>query len=227
MILCEHVTDFEHFRAISQIGYIVANDRQREYGMMGHSFGSDFLAGDRRYVFFSTGQGYRSLTDEAWGFVFDAQYLVSAHNGIVGHDLMNAYDGVVHEVALEVAERLGEKPMITDAELKAFSERHGITDRNVLEAIRKDSQSHYQDILTAIWNIDESVAGGADAIKLYKERVREVQNRERVIGESAQNRLRAEQSDSDLLTCLEILIPQPLPIENAVYMGKLEASDGS
>ena len=223
MRICEHITNFEHFNAINRIGYIIANDRQREFGMQGHSFGSDYLAGDRRYIFFSTGNAYRSITEEpSYGFVFDAHFLVSEHGALVGTDLMTEYDQLYHEIAREVAEQLGSKPMITDTELNDFAERHGITDRYVLDAIREDSMSAYQDVLIGMWNIDKTVEGAEAGIRLFQERVGDVQAKHRRAGNDAHKRLNAEESDPCLLISLELLVPRPLPIEYAYYTGSLE-----
>ena len=59
-----------------------------------------------------TGNAYRSITEEpSYGFVFDAHFLVSEHGALVGTDLMTEYDQLYHEIAREVAEQLGSKPI--------------------------------------------------------------------------------------------------------------------
>ncbi|MDE0686282.1 MAG: hypothetical protein OXI63_25425, partial [Candidatus Poribacteria bacterium] len=63
----------------------------------------DFLAGDHKYIFLFVNNRY-SIFDEdgkdnTFGFVLDAEALVTESNALVGPDLLNEYRALINECA--------------------------------------------------------------------------------------------------------------------------------
>ena len=217
MIHASHITNKENFDAIRRDGYIRPRTEPRAFGEQGGGFSADWIAEDNQFVFFSPSDFYTTLTDgsDAYGFVFDAEFLILGLDGLVGPDLLTKYDALMHECAEAIATQLGPKP-IDETGLQAFLEKHAITDAAMIAHIRRDEASHSQDILNGMLDEDDTVPGAADGLKMFRERVGDIHRRERMTGEMAVSWLKASQNVT-LGTPFEILVPGPVPIEARLH----------
>ena len=207
-----HFTSQENFDAIRRDGFIRPRTEKRKWGEQGAGFQPDWIAQDNQFVFFSLDKAfYSSLVGEnRCGFVFDAEFLILGCNALVGPDLLTKYDDLMHDCAKTVADTMPPKP-IDEAGLKAFLEKHQITDPRMIASIRADEASHYQDILDGMLNEDESVSGAVAGLKLFHAKVGEIQAQYRVSGDAALDVLRS--GTSPIGTPLEILVPGPVSID--------------
>ena len=212
-----HITSKENFDAIHRDGFIRPRTEKRRSGEQGSGFAADWHAQDNQFVFFSPSDFYQTLTDgtDAYGFVYDAEYLIFGLSAFVGPDLLTKYDDLMHTCAQQVAEKLGPKP-IDEVSLQAFLKQNEITDAGMIAAIRKDEGSYYQDVLNGMLNSDKSVTGAMDGLKMFREKVGEIQDKHRTTGEKALQILR-NPVIAALGTPLEILVPVPVPIEARMH----------
>ena len=214
-----HITSKRNFDAILCDGFIRPRSQPRKFGEQGGGFSADWHAQDNQYVFFAPSEHsefYRTLTDgtDAYGFVYDAEFLILGMDALVGPDLLSAYDALQHECAKEIAEELGPKP-IDEKGLTEFLIRHEITDPEMISQMRRDESSYYHDVLYAMMDEDSSVPGASDALRLFKDRVGAIQDRDRVTGEEALAFLRAAPVWN--LTPREILVPGQVSIEARLH----------
>ena len=207
-----HFTSQENFDAIRRDGFIRPRTEKRKWGEQGAGFRPDWIAQDNQFIFFSPEKAfYASLAGEdRYGFVFDAEFLILGCNAFVGPDLLTKYDDLMHDCAKTVADTMPPKP-IDEEGLKAFLERHQITDERMIASIRADEASHYQDILDGMLNEDESVAGAVEGLKMFHAKVGAIQEQYRVSGDAALDSLRS--GTSPIGTPLEILVPVPVAID--------------
>ena len=214
-----HITSKANYEAILRDGFIRPRSQPRQWGEQGGGFSIDWHAEDNQYVFFAPSEAsefYLTLTDgtDAYGFVYDAEFLVLKMNGLVGPDLMTRYDDLMHQCAQEIANSINPKP-IDEEGLKAFIERHQISDPRMIENIRKEEASYYLDILNGMLDSDESVQGVKEGLNLFKEKVREIQTDFRMEGENGLMLLRAIPMWE--LKPYEILVPGPVPVDACLH----------
>ena len=219
MIKACHITSKENFEAIQRDGFIRPRSQPRRFGEQGGGFAADWHAQDNQFVFFAPSKHsefYQTLTDgsDAYGFVFDAEFLILGLDAFVGPDLLTKYDSLMHECAQAVATELGDKP-IDEEGLKAFLEKHEITDPRMIASIRKDESSYYQDVLDGMLDADDSVPGAMDGLTHFKAKVGDIQAKYRAKGEDALQVLRS--GESPIGTPMEILVPGPVPIEARLH----------
>lgn len=222
MIKAYHTTTQATYAQIKADGYLKPRSRPREFGDTGYGFAPDWLAGDSEYLFFSVADLYRNFggdgTDETYGFVFDAELLIHEFHGVVGPDLVHEYDRLLDKTAKEIDLTLKAKP-VDDAAVQEFCERMEITDPRIIEAIKKDEASHYQDILEGMQARDESVPGVSAALRLFDKRAALLRASRRKIGDEA---LALLKNASDRL---EILVKREVPLTFAyaeIVSGQLQ-----
>lgn len=214
-----HITSQENFEAIQRDGFIRPRTQKRKYGETGHGFKPDWIARDHQFVFFSPTDFYFSLVhtpEETYGFVYDAEYLILELGGLVGPDLLTKYDNLMHDCAQEIATQLGPKP-IDESNFQAFLTEHQITDPKMIEHIRRDEASYYQDVLYGMLDADDSVSGVTAAQQLFEARVGDIQKRERTHGTAALALIQKQPSPDDFSPPLEILVPQPVPLSARLH----------
>ena len=213
MIKAYHCTTKEAFEQIKLDSYLKPLRRLRELGEAGYGFKPDWVSGDTEYIFFSVSDFYMSLgeggKDGTYGFIFDARQLIEEFHGIAGKDLVHAYDALLHKTAKEIDLTLKAKP-VDEAGVKEFCERMMITDEKIIEAIRKDEASHYNDIIDGMLNRDETVQGVTAALRLYEKRVKVLRACNRFAGDEALALIRNPDS------LIEILVKEHVPINIAI-----------
>ena len=99
MVDAYYTTDESHYNECLEKGTIVLTK-----DWYGKRFCiEDFLAGDHKYIFLFVNDRY-SIFDEdgkdnTFGFVLDAEALVTESNALVGPDLLNEYRALINECA--------------------------------------------------------------------------------------------------------------------------------
>lgn len=201
------------FADIKTDGALRPYNADRPVGAQGNIFELDHLAGDSAYVFLSVGARYREYVepDAAYGFVFDAERLITEHGAIVGVDMLQHYEDLLEQCIAEVAATLPPLPMISDADLADFAALAG-DDPDMLAYVREQSIYRDGDIDMAIRIGDMAEPGAVEAIALFKQRVSALQATHRCSGEAALAALRKG---------VEILVPGALPLIYAI--GTIEA----
>jgi hypothetical protein len=202
------------FDAILRSGYLLARGARvkspRGLKDHGNTFEFDHLAGDDRFIFLSAGSRYREIREPeiCFGFVFDAEALV-ADGALVGPDLIENYEALAYEIAVEVESTLPPRPPMSNEELADFADAMGVKDPYMLQYIRSQSRRRYHDIIDGMKAKDESVPGVSEALALWCERLPTVQAK-RNRGTEALEMLRGADKD------LEVLVEGPLSIAKAV-----------
>ena len=99
MVDAYYTTDETHYNECIEKGSIVpAKDWYGKRFCI-----EDFLAGDHRYIFMFVNNRYSIFDedgkDKTFGFVLDAEALVTESNALVGPDLLNEYRSLINECA--------------------------------------------------------------------------------------------------------------------------------
>ena len=99
MVDAYYTTDESHYNECLEKGTIVPT--KDWYGK--RFYVEDFLAGDHKYIFMFVNDRYSIFDedgqDKTFGFVLDAELLVTESNALVGPDLLNEYRSLINECA--------------------------------------------------------------------------------------------------------------------------------
>ena len=99
MVDAYYTTDESHYNECLEKGAIVP--KKDWYGK--RFYVEDFLAGDHKYMFMFVNDRYSIFDengkDKTFGFVLDAESLVTESNALVGPDLLNEYRSLINECA--------------------------------------------------------------------------------------------------------------------------------
>ena len=94
-----YTTDESHYNECLEKGTIVPT--KDWYGK--RFYVEDFLAGDHKYIFMFVNDRYSIFDengkDQTFGFILDAESLVTESNALVGPDLLNEYRSLINECA--------------------------------------------------------------------------------------------------------------------------------
>ncbi len=99
MVDAYYTTDESHYNECIEKGTIVPT--KDWYGK--RFYVEDFLAGDHQYIFMFVNDRYSIFDedgkDKTFGFVLNAELLVTESNALVGPDLLNEYRSLINECA--------------------------------------------------------------------------------------------------------------------------------
>lgn len=206
----------ERFAHVCASGALAPRHRPKKTGDDGGVFDLDRLAGDGRFVFLSYGPRYRDEREPVlcYGFLFDPVALVTRHGALVGPDMLDEYEEILHRVAQQVDANLPPLPVIADDDVAAFMALMGEDDPALAAHIKQSSVSRYHDICRAVRDGDMSVEGAEEAMRLFQTAARQAQSRLRLGGQAALDALAPG---------MEILVPDCLPIASIV--GTIEAGE--
>ena len=207
MIKAYHATCYDKYKTIKKEGKILPSTRLRQEYSESSIYNFDKLAGDTQFVFLSSPKPI-PLTEnktEMYGFVYEAELLISEYKALVGYDLFGEYCKLVMGCASCVAEEL-----LVKSEITAYLE-----DCVAYQKIN----SYCEAIVQAIDAEDVNALGVSETIEMYKEKVPKLQKKIRREGEEALELLKWEPPDCSL-PWWEILVKGSLPIEIAI--GEIE-----
>lgn len=216
-------TTREAFYAIKRDGYIrPRNDQSERRKTVEVSDWVEFhsIAGDSRYAFFIIDERLLTVPDnflamsnrvlvenqlyDIYGFVFDAIELIAEHSAFVGPDLIEDYNNLMCEIASEVDNTL------------------------LLPSIDKvaiNQMSRQMRILHGMAFQDESVPGVPEALQLFYERVKRLQENKRCSGTKAIEVVKQNRKDErvlDLLIANKISTHQAIgTVEGGIYRTSL------
>lgn len=206
----------DRFAGICAGGVLAPRHHPKKAGDDGGVFDLDWLAGDGRFVFLSYGPRYREEREPSlcYGFLFDPVVLIMRHGALVGPDMLDKYDEILHRVAQQVDAGLPPLPVIADDDVAAFMALMGEDDLALAAHIKQSSVSRYHDICRAVRDGDMSVEGAEEATRLFQTAARQAQSRLRMDGQAAVDAL---------VPGMEILVSHCLPLDAIV--GMIEAGE--
>ena len=223
MIIAKHITHEPTYQAILRDGCLKPLSDVHDDGEGGWGFGTDYLTGDVDYVFLTTGGKYQQIApdaDDRYYFAFDARHLITRYDALVCPDLGNQYDELLDAVITETCIELAKREPMPDAERHHFGQQMGITSTAVPDAIRQDSKHYYPYLLQEINDLERDTVTAIHMRDIFIQGVIALQRRHRCYGVPALELVEAV-NDSDRYN-LEILVPSPLPVAEAIRHGKLK-----
>lgn len=168
----------------------------------------DWLAGDDRYVFLSLGPRYGFDSAATFGFVFDAEVLLTAGAILRDGDLLEAYEDALGDL---IEDRTHPKPMEewTTAEIAAL---FAALESDATDADYQSPHDAYHTLTDAVRCGDRAVPGVAEVLDAFRVQVAQLQATHQTTGAAALARALADRGTG----AYEILVPSQLPLDQAV-----------
>ena len=212
MIKAYHATCYDKYKIIKKEGKILPSTHLRQKYSESSLYNLDKLAGDAQFVFLSSPRHIPVKKNETdiYGFVYEAEFLISKYKALVGYDLFGEYVNLVLECASCVAEGL-----LVKSEIAPYFE-----DPVAYQKINSCCEA----IVQAIDAEDTDALGVSETIEMYKEKVPKLQKKIRREGEEALELLKQDPPDCSL-SWWEILVRGNLPVEIAIGEIKKRASN--